>query len=321
MIWLVSATLVILFASLAVSAGPSRGEPASRDCLAKPGSGAGEGQHWYYRVDRASKRRCWYLGEAGAKVSKPAFSKRRSALRSTVKRTGKILAEDVIATAPTEPDPTETPVQPAADENSNDFSTRWPGYVKSIAVERELELTRNSYAEEHSTAHSSDDMPLIWPILNSAELAAAGQPVYSALRLPLFLLLIAGALALAAVIARCKLLAAERFRRRGPGVRRRPIAKTAHPRRSFQFPGTVAAGPKSAVPAKPPVALRRIALGRELPTADGIPMGLAPEGPDPSHRLRKPAGRVVEKFGPWDLGPDVEESLRQLLRRWQRVAA
>jgi hypothetical protein len=44
--------------------------PAADDCLSKPKGPAPEGSHWYYRVDRASKRHCWYLGEEREKLSR-----------------------------------------------------------------------------------------------------------------------------------------------------------------------------------------------------------------------------------------------------------
>ncbi|OAF09813.1 hypothetical protein AYJ54_11435 [Bradyrhizobium centrolobii] len=40
---------------------------ADDDCLASPKATAPQGQHWYYRLDRASKRKCWYLRAEGDK--------------------------------------------------------------------------------------------------------------------------------------------------------------------------------------------------------------------------------------------------------------
>jgi hypothetical protein len=34
---------------------------AAEECLAKPKDAAPQGQHWYYRHDRSTKRQCWYL--------------------------------------------------------------------------------------------------------------------------------------------------------------------------------------------------------------------------------------------------------------------
>ena len=50
-----------------VSYGQTR---AAEECISSPKGTAPEGSHWYYRVDRATKRHCWYLGELGGKVSR-----------------------------------------------------------------------------------------------------------------------------------------------------------------------------------------------------------------------------------------------------------
>lgn len=54
----------ILMASAAFASEPS---PATDSCLAAPKGTAPEGSHWYYRVDRTTKRHCWHLGDAQAK--------------------------------------------------------------------------------------------------------------------------------------------------------------------------------------------------------------------------------------------------------------
>jgi hypothetical protein len=48
---------------------------AAEECLAKPKDGAPQGQHWYYRIDRSTKRQCWYLrdkDDASAQAAAPA---------------------------------------------------------------------------------------------------------------------------------------------------------------------------------------------------------------------------------------------------------
>jgi hypothetical protein len=49
------------------------GSAHAADCLAAPDGAAPEGSHWYYRLDRATKRKCWYLREAGI-PTRPADS-------------------------------------------------------------------------------------------------------------------------------------------------------------------------------------------------------------------------------------------------------
>jgi hypothetical protein len=38
---------------------------AADECLSHPNLQSPLGSHWYYRIDRGSNRRCWYLGSQG----------------------------------------------------------------------------------------------------------------------------------------------------------------------------------------------------------------------------------------------------------------
>jgi hypothetical protein len=51
--------ITIAIAAVNVGVKPSR---AADDCLAGPNAATPQGSHWYYRVDRATHRECWYLG-------------------------------------------------------------------------------------------------------------------------------------------------------------------------------------------------------------------------------------------------------------------
>jgi len=46
--------------------------PAADDCLAGPKDQAPLGSHWYYRLDHATKRHCWYLKDERDKLSQLA---------------------------------------------------------------------------------------------------------------------------------------------------------------------------------------------------------------------------------------------------------
>ena len=51
----------------------SHGAPAEADkCLSGPKGAPPAGGHWYYRVDRATKRACWYVGDAKEKLARAA---------------------------------------------------------------------------------------------------------------------------------------------------------------------------------------------------------------------------------------------------------
>lgn len=48
------------------SACPRAGAEGAVDCLAEPDSSAPPDSHWYYRIDRATQRKCWHLRAADA---------------------------------------------------------------------------------------------------------------------------------------------------------------------------------------------------------------------------------------------------------------
>ena len=44
-------------------------QPPADDCLTAPKGATPAGGHWYYRIDRATKRKCWYLRDDSDKAS------------------------------------------------------------------------------------------------------------------------------------------------------------------------------------------------------------------------------------------------------------
>ncbi len=51
----------------------SHGAPAEAEkCLSRPKGTPPAGSHWYYRTDRAAKRRCWFIGDAREKRAQAA---------------------------------------------------------------------------------------------------------------------------------------------------------------------------------------------------------------------------------------------------------
>jgi hypothetical protein len=60
---------------------------AADDCLAGPNKQSPAGHHWFYRVDRSTKRHCWYLGDQGRAASRSARStSKRAALFAKLRR-------------------------------------------------------------------------------------------------------------------------------------------------------------------------------------------------------------------------------------------
>ncbi len=61
--------LALVTALCAASTGSAH---AADECVAKPNAPAPQGEHWYYRTDRATNRQCWHLGPQGTSVKKSA---------------------------------------------------------------------------------------------------------------------------------------------------------------------------------------------------------------------------------------------------------
>ena len=148
--------VAILGAVVAVTARSSRAEAAVDDCLSKPNAPPPQGSHWYYRSDRASNRRCWYLGPQGEKISQAASPSTAAGWKPA-------------------PQPVEPPVEAivGANEAMPAAPVPWLGLPTSIAaVERKPALTSDSDADEPSETRPREDMPLIWPVLTAADLGA-----------------------------------------------------------------------------------------------------------------------------------------------------
>jgi hypothetical protein len=68
----VSAIFVSALAGAALAAVTHDAARAADDCLATPKSETPDGSHWYYRIERGTKRHCWYLRGEGEKLSQTA---------------------------------------------------------------------------------------------------------------------------------------------------------------------------------------------------------------------------------------------------------
>lgn len=54
---------------ISITSMPANAEPAAEnECLSAPKATTPAGAHWYYRLEKGTKRKCWYLADEGAKV-------------------------------------------------------------------------------------------------------------------------------------------------------------------------------------------------------------------------------------------------------------
>src|SRR5690349_12714484 len=65
-------TTPALLAMLTLAAASAQYSARAEDCLAGPNAHAPQGSHWYYRLDRATHRKCWYVGTQRARTHRAA---------------------------------------------------------------------------------------------------------------------------------------------------------------------------------------------------------------------------------------------------------
>ena len=68
----VSAIFASVLAGASLAAISLNAARAADDCLAAPNAETPAGGHWYYRIDRATKRHCWYLRTEGETLPQAA---------------------------------------------------------------------------------------------------------------------------------------------------------------------------------------------------------------------------------------------------------
>jgi hypothetical protein len=178
---------------------------ATEACLSGPKGTAPTGSHWYYRIDHATKRNCWYVRAEG---EKPAASQ-NSPLSQTSPQTETPL-QPSIANARAEANPAETgqpnavaaePAPPAAanngqgsdapaaDSGQSTVSSRWLDRADADAI------TGSTPKPDDSGASMDPSTPVA-----AAPLAAANARPASPSVSTLFLVIV-GALTLAALFA------------------------------------------------------------------------------------------------------------------------
>jgi hypothetical protein len=171
------------------------------DCLASPKGTAPQGQHWYYRLERATKRQCWYLRAEGGKAtqgtqttadtpSEPAAPPSVQNARAEYIAPQAAAAASAASTANVQPAPQQADTsaqQPA-------IAARWPDATTTTAPAQQPVTTSASTAAQPSAKPAKAPASVA---LAAAEIPA-DRPTGS---LQTLMLVIVGALALAGLLA------------------------------------------------------------------------------------------------------------------------
>lgn len=181
---------------------------AASDCLASPKSSAPEGQHWYYRLERSTKRQCWYLRAEGGKAATTTQTANAApqpdspAPHSVQDAHAEYIAPQSAAQTA---QPAAAPQAPSTKADSNAqqpaVAARWPDTTTTAPAPQPAAAPATSDARPSATpaaslAPSPAQSPA--PVTPAAADAPADKPTGS---LQMLLLVIGGALALAGLLA------------------------------------------------------------------------------------------------------------------------
>jgi hypothetical protein len=158
--------LALVPAVILVAGHSSIGEAKGDECRAKPDSSAPAGLHWYYRVDRANNRHCWYLHEQGMRVHSLVHATTPNPdTRDDVATENDTAGEQAWKAPPLTGSPPPQYVQsesPAEQPNVN-FAARWVDLPKSVDLNaHESVAASNGYAAEPGVESRREQLPPAW---------------------------------------------------------------------------------------------------------------------------------------------------------------
>jgi hypothetical protein len=182
---------------------------AAGDCLGSPKGAAPQGQHWHYRLERATKRQCWYLRAEGGKATQtaqaapdtPAADSAVPQQHSVQDARAEYLTPQNIGAVKTPaqagPAPTQQAANPSADANGQQpaVAGRWPDASTASAAPTEQPSPAPVAAAAQPTAKPAKSPA---PMALAAADSTADKQTGS---LQMLLLVIGGALALAGILA------------------------------------------------------------------------------------------------------------------------
>jgi hypothetical protein len=265
-----SSIVVLVVAATGLTAQPGRAqstaaqakaEAKADECLSKPNAASPRGSHWYYRLDRQTRRRCWYLGPDKLKVRQAAPVERSAPPLSPPPPPRELRADEQM--------PAQTPARVTTDANpvaassvtATNFSAGWPAVATAAgSSDGDVTTTAGDDAENAAATETQEDM--VWPALTPAGGVAAAQSSEPAPGLGHLVLFLAASVAFVAIAFRAILkLSAAWF------ARRRPKFAPASPVIRARTPVRPAFEPTIEAMSEPAIArLREVAKRWDSPT-------------------------------------------------------
>jgi hypothetical protein len=228
----VSAIVASVLAGASLAAISLNAVRAADDCLTAPKGETPEGSHWFYRIERGTKRHCWYLRAEGETLSqaaapnssgppKPAAPTAAAPMQRSVANAHAELASPASVEPPKSNDglATAAPANPGNNNNArvadanapqSVVATRWPDPSAVSSTIRPppapSQMAANAQAEPQSDSpqsdpSQSDSAAAPPPAAAVVPLAAADSSQGLPASLPMLLAVMTGALMLAGITA------------------------------------------------------------------------------------------------------------------------
>ena len=175
---------------------------AAEDCLSGPKDPAPNGNHWYYRIDHATKRHCWYLkGEKLSQSAAPNSSTAETTTQRSIADAHAELPAQAAIEAPKRgdglaPAADATIATPAAETQRSAVASRWPEQSGTSSST----VSPSTAANSGVAAPPDSDATLPTAPAAVALAAANSSPEKQPGSIQTLLLVILGALALAGLI-------------------------------------------------------------------------------------------------------------------------
>ena len=185
--------LVYALFSAAIGIDASAGVARADDCLTAPNSATPQGSHWYYRMDWANQRKCWYLraagqppqqaapqaaGMTGATADSPGPQRLPEGSGAAAISQAVAPPARVAGTGATWPDPPPTIAAPAANAVAvaNDAGAGSPGRNADLRTSEDSQSVVGRAASTATAAmpQSVTATPIEMPLALALGLAAAG---------------------------------------------------------------------------------------------------------------------------------------------------
>jgi len=328
-------TTPALLAMLTLAAASAQYSARAEDCLAGPNAQAPQGSHWYYRLDRATHRKCWYVGTQRARTHRAAATAEER--RSAAPVRAEVADGDVPAAADAAPQPAFAPRLPAGAATASADAAPAESAPPAPAAAAPAPERIGPRSVQTTTERMRAPEPAKPPAPAAPEAAPPAPPASSgghfdpgagrgALPAALFgIALLLAALGTMLVRARGRMI---RVHDEPPGTSSRGSSRgSGHARRTLS--DILAQAEQRDVDgraAREAEFLRRLRRGLgELPVvaAPDEPPGRSARGAAPTDIAAATLQPAIDPMPPEPIAPapDVEQSLRQLLAAWERRAA